>query len=122
MSSATDELRRLLDERGVEWDYGITGATSTRFSADGIDVTFVPMRYGLICSTILTPEQAVEVTLGREECIMRLAFEEEDADGCIWPDHYECSACGAKVHGILPCCDTEIPPRFCPNCGRKVKQ
>lgn len=65
--------------------------------------------------------QAIDDTLVRGECIMRLAFEEEDADGCIWPDHYECSVCGAKVHGILPCCDIEIPPRFCPNCGRRVR-
>ena len=62
--SATDELRRMLDERGVEWDYGITGSTTTRFSVNGIGLTFTPMRDGLVCSTILTPEQAVEATLG----------------------------------------------------------
>lgn len=38
-------------------------------------------------------------TLGAGTCHMRLACEEEDADGCIWPDHYECDACGAKVNG-----------------------
>lgn len=64
--TATDELRRLLDERGVEWDYGITGSTTTRFSVNGIDLTFTPMRDGLVCSTILTPEQAVEATLGSD--------------------------------------------------------
>ena len=58
--------------------------------------------------------------LPEETCHMRLAYEEEDADGCIWPDHYECDACGAKVNGIMPFCDTEIPPKFCPNCGRRV--
>ena len=63
-SSATEELRRLLDERGVEWDYGITGSATTRFSVNGIDLTFTPMRDGLVCSTILTPTQAVEATLG----------------------------------------------------------
>ena len=64
--TATDELRQLLDERGVEWDYGITGSTTTRFSVNGIDFTLTPMRDGLVCSTILTHEQAVEATLGRE--------------------------------------------------------
>lgn len=64
MTTATDELRRLLDERGVEWDYGITGSSTTRFSVNGIDLTFTPMRDGLVCSTILTPEQAVAATLG----------------------------------------------------------
>ena len=59
-----EELRRMLDERGVEWDYGITGATTTRFSVNGIDLTFTPMRDGLVCSTILTPEQIFAVTFG----------------------------------------------------------
>ena len=63
-SSATDVLRRLLDERGVWWDYGIRGATTTRFNANGVDLTFTPMRGGLVCSTILTPEQAIAATLG----------------------------------------------------------
>ena len=53
-------------------------------------------------------------------CHMRLAYEEEDADGFIWPDHYECDACGAKVNGIMLYYDTEIPPKICPNCGRRV--
>lgn len=59
-------------------------------------------------------------TVGVGACHMRLAYEEEDADGCIWPDHYECDACGAKVNGIMSFYDTEIPPRFCPNCRREV--
>ena len=62
--TATDELRRMLDERGVEWDYGITGATTTRFSVNGIGLTFTPMRDGLVCSTILTPAEAIAATLG----------------------------------------------------------
>ena len=62
--SATETFRAMLDERGVEWDYGITGATTTRFSVNGIDLTFTPMRDGLVCSTILTPEQAIAATLG----------------------------------------------------------
>lgn len=63
--SATDTIRAMLDERGVEWDYGITGSTTTKFRVNGIDLTFTPMRDGLVCSTILTPEQAIEATLGR---------------------------------------------------------
>lgn len=62
--TATDKLRQMLDERGVKWDYGITGSTTTRFGVNGIDFTFTPMRDGLVCSTILTPAQAVEATLG----------------------------------------------------------
>lgn len=62
--TATDILRRMLDERGVEWDYGITGAATTRFNVNGVDLTFTPLRGGLVCSTILTTEQAIAATLG----------------------------------------------------------
>lgn len=67
MSDQTERLRALLDERGVEWDYGITGPTTTRFrvnGVNGVDLTFTPMRDGLLCSTILTPEQVIAATLG----------------------------------------------------------
>lgn len=64
MTSAIDVLRRMLDERGVEWDYGISGATTTRFSVNGIDLTYTPMRDGLVCSTILTPARVIAATLG----------------------------------------------------------
>ena len=63
-SEINKEFRSMLDERGVNWDYGITGSTTTRFSVNGIDLTFTPMRDGLVCSTILTPEQAIAVTFG----------------------------------------------------------
>lgn len=69
--TANDELRRMLDERGVEWDYGITGPTTTRFrvnGVNGVDLTFTPMRDGLLCSTILTPEQVIDATLGSCNC------------------------------------------------------
>lgn len=69
--TTTERLRALLDERGVEWDYGITGPTTTRFrvnGANGVDLTFTPMRDGLLCSTILTPEQAIVATLGSCNC------------------------------------------------------
>lgn len=121
--TATDELRRLLDERGVKWDYGITGATSTRFSANGVDVTFVPIRYGLICSTILTSAQVVKVMLGRGEC----------RNVCNSISEFTCSECGFNCdltswislfdgddgrhrhhhHGV---------PNYCPNCGLAVKR
>jgi len=101
----TEKLRHLLDERGVEWDYGITGSTTTRFSVNGTDLTFTPMRDGLVCSTILTPEQAIAATLGRGTCQM------ETDDSC--QNWNSCSECGADYY-------TNQPINFCPNCGRKV--
>ena len=79
--TATERLRALLDERGVEWDYGITGPTTTRFrvnGVNGVDLTFTPMRDGLLCSTILTPEQAIAASLGQEDIYTR-----EDMEGAF---------------------------------------
>lgn len=116
MTSATDELRRLLDVRGVEWDYGVSGPDSTMFRANGVDLTFTPMRDGLVCSTVLKPAQAVEATLGREVCQMTLR---DDIRGHAYQDTYECSECGEQV--IQETCMGESePPKFCPNCGRRV--
>ena len=100
--SAKDELRRMLDEAGVEWDYGITGAASTKFDVNGVELTFIGMRDGVTCSTILTPAQAIAATVGRGTCHKVLDF-----DGTAWI----CSECGEH-----------IGPRrwnYCPNCGRR---
>ena len=137
--TATDELRRMLDERGVEWDYGIAGADTTRFNANGVDVTFTPMRDGLMCSTILTPEQAIAATLGSGTCKLdgfadvpfSIDYEIVGYDmgsGRDYATLAECSACGAYIivppeyHHVLTCDGDEVyqPYRFCPNCGRRV--
>lgn len=65
--NTTDELRAMLDEHGVNWDYGITGTATTKFRANGVDLTFMPMRDGLVCTTILTPAQAIAVALGQTD-------------------------------------------------------
>ncbi len=104
-----NELRRMLDERGVNWDYGVTGATTTKFRINGVDLTFMPMRDGLVCTTILTPEQVIAVTLGLETCQL--------TDNGPWGYTYECSECGAAFDvGIF---DGKV--NFCPNCGRRVE-
>ena len=105
--TATDTIRAMLDERGVEWDYGITGSTTTKFRVNGIDLTFTPMRDGLVCSTILTPEQAIEATLGRGECEVEYV-----SDWMGW----HCKACDMLWQGLR-----DQRPHFCPNCGRKVR-
>lgn len=65
--TATDELRRLLDERGVEWRGGLP--TETMVEADGLDLLYVALPDGRVRAFIrnyLTPEQAVEATLGND--------------------------------------------------------
>ncbi len=107
--TATDELRRLLDERGVEWDYGITGATTTRLSVNGIDLTFTPMRDGVVCSTILTPEQAIAATLGRGTCHPVEQYLDMHSDLTVTV----CSNCGVPE-------DELADMNYCPNCGARV--
>lgn len=114
--TATDELRALLDARGVKWDYGISGSDTTTFRASGIDLTFTPMRDGLVCSTVLKPAQAVEATLGRGTCHMTLR---DDMRGHAYQDVYECSECGEQVIRETYMGESERP-KFCPNCGREV--
>ena len=69
--SATEELRRLLDERGVEWREG--SPNKTKWTVDGIEFVATnawprndETRTKLVMhATYPTPEQAVEATLGR---------------------------------------------------------
>ena len=118
MTSATERLRALLDERGVEWDYGIGGAYTTEFSANGVMLNFRDWGDGVICSTILTPEQAVAATLGPGTC-------HDDGD----PSDFCCSECGVRMFTNTSDTYTMIAadehtiikhPSYCPNCGRKV--
>ena len=119
MTSATDELRRLLDERGVEWEATAdapdslttwaTGSDTARWCADELTND----RFDLYAYNVdedvsgLTPAQAIDATLGRGTCrdVGRYAF--------------VCSECGwasDEPHHILG----GFWPKYCPNCGREV--
>ena len=105
-NSATETLRAMLDERGVEhggscavvYFEDVRGYKACAYDA--------PHRYGygvLCVSHTATPEQAIEATLGRGECELTM----DGTDGC-----FGCSECLEN-----------IPPlaNYCPNCGRKVR-
>lgn len=74
--SATDELRRLLDERGVEWEAFDDFEQTTEWSTyNGAFVYWARERDGKLlvetttptkCSALCTPEQVIAATLGRE--------------------------------------------------------
>lgn len=69
ISAQCDELRRLLDERGVKWRGGLP--TETMVEADGLDLLYVALPDGRVRAFIrnyLTPEQAIEATLGSCNC------------------------------------------------------
>lgn len=118
--TATDELRRLLDERGVEYKI-VPASFYTRESIMVGDTEILFNDRGEVAVHGITPEQAVEATLGRGEC----------KSVCNSVTEFTCSECGFNCdltswislfdgddgrhrhhhHGM---------PSYCPNCGRKV--
>ncbi len=130
-------LRRLLDERGVEWFESVTRKGLTWIYRDGKVIRFHPWQPDTLKVSMfdLTPEQAVEATLG--PLTERAAKDsEKDSDGrgeC----HNEgdqrdflCSECGARMYidtgetyTMIDSLENIIEqPRFCPNCGCKIKE
>ena len=116
--SATERIRAMLDERGVEWRGGLP--TETMVEADGLDLLYVALPDGRVRAFIrnhITPEQAIEATLGRGECeklpsdgitrcfVRRYGYEREFG-------YWKCSACG---------CECFEGARYCMGCGRKVR-
>lgn len=109
--SATEELRRLLDERGVEWsdasDKDVLHTTWNNLNCwfnefpDGWTAWGMSMRG--------TPEQAIAATLGSWTC------RDVSVDSST---QFYCSECECTVEA--PLLWGEI--NYCPNCGRKVKR
>lgn len=117
MTSATERLRALLDERGVEhfdatectlWGYEQTSDSTGcyRCAADEVGEGFMTLRMHHI-----TPEQAVAATLGPGTCEV-----EESWHGESEMVEYRCTACDEymAVEVVKP----DGAQR--PNCGRKV--
>ena len=113
MTSATERLRALLDERGVRWS-SVTPRKTKWYSP----VVNGPVAVGewndkLVLDTgyvDVTPEQAIAATLGPGTCHMEHLWS-DDIDGVCW----WCKACDkpAFTHG-------DFQPNYCPNCGAKV--
>ena len=113
--TATDELRRLLDERGVEWwqSANTLGCVFTRWQSPLFGDEVCAMENGeeglVVFDHYLTPEQAIDATLGRGTCH---AVEvpmgiHDDATATV------CSACRVAI-------DELSEMNYCPNCGRRV--
>ena len=126
--SATDELRCLLDERGVE--YVGTHQAFTAWWGDhdlywsAMEVYDGELDLGTNMSNV-SPEQAIDATLGRGEC--RNASKVMDEHGQA---RFACSECGAWIdsrmlwnpeyrNGESPWVN-DCKLNYCPNCGRKV--
>ena len=110
MSKATERLRALLDERGVEWRYHINDDKTRTWFNVGKLAWFAyetPQGYLVLDCSPMTPEQVIEATLGRGTC--HLTSAPQYGEGC-----QECSACGEVLDGYL------FDEGRCPNCGAKV--
>ena len=65
-SNATDQLRKLLDERGTAWKAGLekAGLENVTWVGDWCFVEYENGKLAATCEPPLTPEQAVAATLG----------------------------------------------------------
>lgn len=121
MTSATDELRRLLDERGVEWwaeddpedpPYYLV----TKWFSNANEQTFeeIPaIRSRSLKAFCITPAQAIDATLGRGTChaVFEVdAMSEDDRIG-----EFVCSECGETFGD-----GRDQLPHYCPACGKQV--
>ena len=111
MTSATDTIRAMLDERGVEWRGGLP--TETMVEADGLDLLYVALPDGRVRAFIrnyLTPEQAIEATLGSDLEAENIELRELVRD--MWDGYHDprCEECHLK--DTPTCAD-------CPICERE---
>lgn len=131
MTSATDELQRMLDERGVEWKERRRVISDLKViqretlwgqptdAASGKPITHVyhyratEMGDGRLFleAQLVTPEQAIAAMLGAGTC--RLKRAQWDDGTCTWG--CICTACDAHLEH-----ETGIGYNYCPHCGRKV--
>lgn len=107
--SATDELRRLLDERGVEWwpmhddEAGYRDDRDTEFLVYGCK--HVAHEWGCRLQVdMLTPEQAIAATLGANTSAARLAERLHD----ISDEMRDVGASSMTPHELLACYAIEV--------------
>lgn len=113
MTSATDELRRLLDDRGVEHVDAEDGHTQHTWWSDGDHEVAASNSGERLAVYNLTPAQAVEATLGPGTCHAVFEVDAMSEDERI--GEYVCSECGETFGD-----GRDQRPNYCPNCGRKV--
>lgn len=113
--SETDELRRMLDERGVQYETYIeplTGFEHVKWNFNEHGSADFNLEFGepwlTMYGTISGPEQAIDATLGRGTCHVKAAKKMGDSFGFSL-------SCGHSM--VNPFNDR---PDYCPWCGRKV--
>ena len=130
MTSATDRLRALLDERGVEWwqSANTLGCVFTRWQSPLFGDEVCAMENGkeglVLLDHFMTPEQAIDATLGRGTCQVDV-LNTGDCAGYECSEYImHCNACGHEFGHVLYNEDGDVwmsePPNYCPNCGKRV--
>ena len=119
--TANDELRRLLDELGVEhkdffdqtWWEDSDGAAYIAVETRPLDNNNPSTK--LMLKRTATPEQAIAATLGAGTCVPVLDSE-RDNQPYLKP-RFVCSECGCQLTESQL---GKVWQNYCPNCGRKV--
>lgn len=125
--NATDRLRELLDERGVEYykhedDEPLrklvkADKPATSWRIGGASVCAVPIEGSDLFDLWVdhcTPEQAIEATLGRGECVMEYGGDVTEDTARVMGVYF-CSECGSPTYN-------DCMPHFCIYCGKAVKR
>ena len=114
--TATDELRRMLDERGVEYrklDFkdGEQITYITSYDVDGHEFGYseFPDSGTLLRIWEATPKQAIDATLGAGTC--HEVMIDKFFRGCS-----ECEYMWEYMYSI----GKRVGPSYCPECGAKV--
>ena len=126
--TATEILRRMLDERGVEYETYIeqpTGFEHVKWNFNEHGSADFNLEFGdpwlTMYGVISGPEQAIAATLGSFNCTNG----ERTNGTCrnVSDDGFECSECKSWWTGPR---DTKPPMlwgfKYCPNCGKRVEQ
>lgn len=110
--TATDELQKLLDEHAVKYNKDDGGI----YHFNHCHVWAINDEMLCLSRAFLTPVQVIEAAFGRWECEWQLVKK----GPCYLV--FRCSACGYEhASSNTDACATELDPRYCPNCGRKVE-
>ena len=134
--TATGDLRRMLDERGVKWkpkrgrkhdgtewrdQFGTNVEAVQEYTWDGSERLEGKLLIGR-GSSYLTPAQAIAATLGVETCHLEEIDKDCDTASEYMLDRewcfdavYRCS-CGCRFGHVA-----HDRPRYCPNCGRRIE-
>lgn len=136
--TATDELRRLLDERGVEWLEATPCKTKWRSPILGGPVAAREWNGEMVLDTgyvNVTPEQAIAATLGVSDATptrqgVGTCHNVSKIVDKYGQARFACSECGAWIDSRMlwnPECRNGESPwvkdcklNYCPNCGARV--